>query len=129
MKLLGRVNTKLLAQLSIALNFTHIALMLTLPSFFLPAESAAFPLLAQILMWIEFFLAFIVVLRPIDKLITANAYRPSDVESISITITGSTQPEPKRSLPNANTWTWAMLTLLSFVVLVLVTFHLHPPKV
>jgi len=129
MKLLGRINTKILAQLSIAINFTHIGLMLTLPSFLLPAESAAFPLAAQILIWIEFFLAFVVVLRPIDKLITANAYRPSDVDSIPITSTGSTQPEPKRSLPNANTWIWAMLTLLSFVVLVLATFHLHPPKV
>jgi hypothetical protein len=126
MKLLGRVPTTTMAHLSIALNVVHLVLTLTLPNAVLPTTSAAFPVPVQILFWIEFFLAGIVFAKPIDAWITARAYPPSDVESFSV---ASTSPRPRRSLPTASTWIWPVLTVLSFVLLVLVTFHLHPPKV
>ena len=126
MALLDRVSTKALAYLSIALNVVHMALTLTLRNIFLPTTSSAFPVPLQILFWIEFFFAGIVFARPIDAWIAARAYPPSDVESFSVT---STSPRPRRSLPTASTWIWPVLTVLSFALLVLVTFHLHPPKV
>lgn len=127
MKLLGIIQTKTLAQLSIALNAMHVALTLTLPRLFLPTTSAAFPMSAQILIWIEFFLAFVVFLRPIDALIAARAYPQSDVDNVSIT--DSITPQAKRSLPTVATWIWSVLTLLAFVTLALVIFHQHPPRV
>jgi len=126
MRLLGKVPTKTLAQSSIALNVAHIAMTFTLPKLFLPTTSPTFPVPAQILFWIEFFLAFVVFLRPIDDLISARAYPPSDVANLSIT--GSTSPEARPSLATAVTWIWSVLTLLSFLLLVLVVFHQHPPK-
>jgi hypothetical protein len=126
MRLLGKVPTKTLAQSSIALNVVHIGMTLSLPHLLLPTKSVAFPMAAQVLIWIEFFLAFIVFLRPIDVLIAARAYPPSDVENVSIT--SIEEPEANRSLPTATTWIWSVLTLLSFLLLVLFLLHEHPPK-
>jgi hypothetical protein len=125
MKLFGKVRIETLARVSIGLNIAHLTLTLALPKYFLPRATPAFPSYVQILLWIEFALAGIVTLRPIDALISAKAYPPSDVENISVTTT--TIPVSKDG-PSKFTWISASATFLSFVLLMLVIFHLHPPR-
>jgi len=125
MALLNKVRTETLAMISIGLNIMHVVSTLALPKYFLPTATPAFPNYVQILFWIEFGLAGIVSLRPIDALISAKAYPPSDVDNISVTT--MTTPVSKGG-PSGITWVWASATFLSFVLLMMVIFHLHPPQ-
>jgi hypothetical protein len=121
---LNNVRTETLAKISIGLNIVHLVLTLAMPKYLLPSGTSAFPNYVQILFWIEFGLAGTVSLQPINALISAKAYPPSDVDNISVTT--MTTPISKRG-PSGTTWVWASATLLSFVLLMLVIFHLHPP--
>jgi hypothetical protein len=125
MALLNKIRTETLAMISIGLNILHVLSTLAFPRYFLPGATPAFPNYVQILLWIEFGLAGIVSLRPIDVLISAKAYPPSDVDNISVT-TMSTRVS--KSGPSGTTWVWASATFLSFVFLMMVIFHLHSPQ-
>ena len=123
--MLNKVRIETLAKVSIGLNIVHAVSTLALPRYFLPRAAPAFPNYVQILFWIEFGLAGIVSLRPIDALISAKAYPPSDVDNISVTTI--TAPISKHG-PPATALVWASATFLSFALLMIVIFHLHPPQ-
>ncbi len=122
---LSKVRIETLAKVSIGLNLVHILLTLATPKYLLPRATPAFPVYVQILFWIEFGLAGIVSLRPINDLISAKAYPPSDVDNISVTTMRTTI---SKRAPSVTTWIWASATFSSFVLLMLVIFHLHPPQ-
>lgn len=123
----GKLKTQALAKISVAANVAHALLTVSFPRQFLPSTTASFPVIVQILFWVEFGLAGIVICRPIDSFISSNAYPPSDVEAISIT--SSVPVPPSRWTALKGDWGWAIATLISFILLFALTLHLHPAQI
>lgn len=124
--MLSRVRLESLAKFAIEINFLHIFCSFAFRKQFFPGPTPAFPALVQILLWIEFGLAGIVVARVFDQIISSKATQ-SDVEVISVTAPVTTAPQGLRSVSGSD-WRWMIATALSFVCLCAIIFSIHPPK-
>lgn len=120
------MRTKSLAKLSISANLIHILGSLIFRRQFFPSTTAAFPNFVQILFWIEFGLAGIVVSRILDRTICSEATQ-SNIELMSVTSVGPIAPKELPSI-SASDRRWALATALSFVCLIAILFSIHPPK-
>ena len=120
------MRTDSLAKLSIGVNFFHTFLSLLFCKQFFPNTTPAFPGFVQILFWIEFGLAGIVVTRILDRIISSKATQ-SDVEAISVTHVETITPKGLRSISTSD-WRWTIAAALSFICLCAIMFLVHPPK-
>jgi hypothetical protein len=115
-----------LAKLSIGINLLHLFLSLAFHKRFFPTTSPAFPEYVQILFWVEFGLAGLVVTKVLDRIISSKA-KQSNVEDISVT-SARTIPLQKIKSISASDWRWATAVATSFLCLCATLFSLHPPK-
>jgi hypothetical protein len=115
-----------LAKLSIGINLLHLFLSVTFRKQFFPTTSPAFSDYVQILFWVEFGLAGLVVTKVLDRIISSRA-KQSNVEDISVTSVQTIPPQGMKSI-SASDFRWAIAVATSFLCLCATVFSLHPPK-
>jgi hypothetical protein len=115
-----------LAKQSIGLNLVHLFLTLAFRKQFLPSTTPAFPNYVQILFFVEFGLAGLVVSKVFDR-VTSSKAKQSDIEDISVTSVRTIAPQGIRAV-SASDWRWTIAVAASFLCLCVTLFSLHPPK-
>jgi hypothetical protein len=129
---MSRMNLDRLAKLSISTNLVYVILSLVFRIQLLPSDTPAFPHLAQVLMWVQFAMAGMILARPIDKLCATKPGGETDVDNLSIVNTSAAEDRPLTGLKSISRdeWLWVISADGCFIALIVVlsffrhlTFH------
>jgi hypothetical protein len=91
---MARMNLDRLAKLSICTNLVYVLLSLLFQKQLLPSGTLAFPQLAQVFIWVQFAMAGMIFVRPIDRLCAPKPGGETDVDNISVVKTSTSEDRP-----------------------------------
>jgi hypothetical protein len=128
---LSRLKLERLAKLSIRANVIYIFLSLVFRRQLMPSSTPAFPILAQSLLTLQFAMAGMAFVRPIDKLCKAKPGGETDVENISVTnpLVSENRPLTGWKSISRSEWLWTGSTVASFISMMVILSFLRTSQI
>jgi hypothetical protein len=119
---ISRMRLDRLAKLSIFSNSVYVLLSLAFRRQFLPSDTPAFPHLAGFLIMVQFAVAGMIFVRPMDKLCAPKPGGETDVDSISIVKPSASQNQPLTGWKSVSLseWLWVAKADGCFIAMIVV---------